>query len=603
MLSGVEVAGLVLATLPLVIDCLEHYNEGLKPLRDFVKYRQKIIQLALELRKQRRELYGTCERLLAGVVESEEQSAHLLHDPLSPDWKEESLVSKLQERLGGSYTLYFDIIHSLAGTLTQFAHQIGLDGQGKPLWVDNRTHKQYWKRFVSCLNRKEHEALLVQMTSHNQTLRHLTSDNLDLEPVRLRRQNRKASFKIVRDHAARLHNALKARLLCSCSNVHHASLQLEKRECNQSSSFRITFPIEDSSSTTICHEIEIKVSRRIDTGTVASTECPPRDSQITFAHQITAKKLSIASSPSTLMATLESLRSRGKVEKSVKFAITPGVQSAELLYASSQGSQGEGSSQQIKEDQVTVVGKYRIDNLCSQIHATEAEPPKSCIGHFTDDQSQYTVFTLSRYEDGGSDSSNLHDLLSQHQAFALANGSSVPSGVCLSKRARLQLAVTLASTALQLHTTPWLGDDWNGRSIRFRQGSIDQPYISRPFPRTDVPVGQNPNATSCLIRNQCMFGLGVLLLELSIGRPLEHYKDPGQPLTLEDWASITRLVKNLNDEESIGYMTALDACISGNFGPQVRELSLENDTFRQAVYQVVVAPLEEDLSRYHQPSI
>lgn len=61
-------------------------------------------------------------------------------------------------------------------------------------------------------------------------------------------------------------------------------------------------------------------------------------------------------------------------------------------------------------------------------------------------------------------------------------------------------------------------------------------------------------------------------------------------------------MQDLNNEESIGYMTALDACIRGNFGPQVRELSLEDDTFRQAVYQVVIAPLEEDLSRYHQPS-
>lgn len=304
------------------------------------------------------------------------------------------------------------------------------------------------------------------------------------------------------------------------------------------------------------------------------------------------------------MGRLDLLRSRRKVEKSVKFVITPGVQSAEILVARIPGPQGEVGSQETMDDQVTVLGKYRIDDLCSQIRATEAEPPKSCIGHFMDDQSQYTVFTMLRYEDSGSNSPNLHDLLCRHQAFASSNGTSVPvaSGMCLSKRARLQLAVTLASTALQLHTTPWLGDDWNGKSIRFRQGSIDQPYISRAFPKTDIPPGENINATSCLIRNRCMFGLGVLLLELSIGKPLEHYKDPEQPLSLEDWASITKLVEDLNNEESIGYMTALDACIRGNFGPQVRELSLEDDTFRQAVYQVVIAPLEEDLSRYHQPS-
>lgn len=408
-------------------------------------------------------------------------------------------------------------------------------------------------------------------------------------------------MRLVRDHAARLHSALKPRLLCSCSIVHDACLQLETREWDQPSSFRLTFPMQDSASKTICHETEIKICGRLATDTITSTLHLTTDTSVSVPQSNNAPT---ESNLATLMGCLDLLRSREKVEKSAKSVITPGVQSAQILSARNRGSQVKVRSQETKDEQATVTGKYHIDDLCSKLRATEAEPPQSCIGHFIDDQSQYTIYAVSRYEDCRSKTSNLHDLLNRHQAVASFNGSSIPfgSGMFLSKRARLQLAVTLASTALQLHTTPWLGDDWNGKSIRFRQGSIDRPYVSRAFPKTDIPLRENPSATSCLIRNQCMFGLGVLLLELSIGKPLEHYRDPEQPLSLEDWASITKLLQDLNNEESIGYMTALDACIRGNFGPQIRELSLEDDTFRQAVYQVVIAPLEEDLSRYHQPS-
>lgn len=289
--------------------------------------------------------------------------------------------------------------------------------------------------------------------------------------------------------------------------------------------------MQNSASKTICHETEIKICGRLATDTVTSTLHPTTDNSVSVTH---SNNVPAASNSSTLMGCLDLLRSQEKVEKSVKSVITPGVQSAKILLARDPGSQVETRSQETNDDQVTATGMCRIDDLCSKIRAAEAEPPQSCIGQFMDDQSHYTVFTVSRQEDCSSNNSNLHDLLCRHQAVVSSSGSSIPvaSGMCLSKRARLQLAVTLASTALQLHTTPWLGDDWNGKRIRFRQESIDRPYVSRAFPKTDIPPGANPNATSCLIRNQCMFGLGVLLLELSIGKPLEHYQDPEQPLSL-----------------------------------------------------------------------
>ncbi|KAL8683026.1 MAG: hypothetical protein Q9224_006720, partial [Gallowayella concinna] len=517
--------------------------------------------------------------------------------PTSSAWKEQHLTDRLQQRLQESYTVYFDLVRNLEQVLTTLAEKIGLDNQGLPRWVDPRSRKQHWKRFTTCLNRKEHEAHLAEMSRDNQNLRNLTNDSLELEPIRQIRRNRKKSFKVIRDHAVRLHSALKSCLSCSCSTTHCADLQLEQRDWDQLPSFRVTFPLDSLATETLWHETEIKISLKPDDLDPAPISMPAEPSLVTDRDP----KTSNASIP---MAELTSSLQRFKSNKHrVKWAVVPGIQSANLPLAHIVHAKGEVLSRESSCSQAPVRDTGSINDLCTLLRCAGMEPGRSCIGRFADEQSYYDVFTVSRYQDHSTPTSNLHDLLHRHQTRMTTTSveqsamSGVP-GPRLTKKARLQLAATLAATALQLHTTPWLDTFWNGESIRFRQGSIEHPYISTTFPKTEPgpPATDGDKGTFSLIRNRCMFGLGVLLIELSLGRPLECYKNPRQDLRAEDFSAIAQQVGALADEESPGYSDALKACIWCDF--RVKDLDMENDSFRRAIYEEVVVPLERDLKFY-----
>ena len=62
-----------------------------------------------------------------------------------------------------------------------------------------------------------------------------------------------------------------------------------------------------------------------------------------------------------------------------------------------------------------------------------------------------------------------------------------------------------------------------------------------------------------------------------------------------------RLIKTgqLSKEASLRYQSAINRCIYCDFNQDCT--SLENDQFRQAVYNGVVAPLEQDLMAFEGP--
>ncbi len=100
----------MLAILPLVISALEHYSEGAKPLRDFVKYKATVRALICDLGTQRALFRNTLEKLLYGIVDSEIKLALLLNDPGGSEWYREDLARGLRNRLQHSTDIYMESI-------------------------------------------------------------------------------------------------------------------------------------------------------------------------------------------------------------------------------------------------------------------------------------------------------------------------------------------------------------------------------------------------------------------------------------------------------------------------------------------------------------
>lgn len=103
MLTGIEVAGLVLAVFPLVINALEYYEDGLQPIKEWVRFRGEYAAFMNALCRQKIFFRQNIEELLGPIVASDFEMAQLLDNPRGPGWKSEDLDMKLRKRLPGKY--------------------------------------------------------------------------------------------------------------------------------------------------------------------------------------------------------------------------------------------------------------------------------------------------------------------------------------------------------------------------------------------------------------------------------------------------------------------------------------------------------------------
>ena len=131
MVSRLTQPGFVLAVLPLVISALEHYNEGAKPLKDFVRYKQMIRELVVDLSTQKALFRNTLEKLLSNSVTSDVRLALLLEHPGGEGWQDDELASDLRRRLQGSYDVYMASVNDMEGLVKSLQESMGLDKQGK----------------------------------------------------------------------------------------------------------------------------------------------------------------------------------------------------------------------------------------------------------------------------------------------------------------------------------------------------------------------------------------------------------------------------------------------------------------------------------------
>lgn len=166
-----------------------------------------------------------------------------------------------------------------------------------------------------------------------------------------------------------------------------------------------------------------------------------------------------------------------------------------------------------------------------------------------------------------------------------------------------RLALALSSGVLQLHDTPWLTNRWDhGDIILFVQGST---LLARhPFVSTDFQKVHESSSWKCspAVRNETLFALGMVLIELCMQQNFDALlrKDEinadGTKHDLSDFLAANRLVDEVYDRAGKRYGDAVRRCVLCEFDQ--RKSSLEDDAFRRAVYENVVAVLEEDVAQF-----
>ncbi|KAH7092282.1 hypothetical protein FB567DRAFT_567300 [Paraphoma chrysanthemicola] len=576
-MSGLEVAGVVLGSLPLVISALEHYANGIQTAKRYWRYKSELRSLILQIDTERGIFINTLEQLLQGIVRIEHMK-EFLSCPGGKVWQDAE--GQLKERLRSSYEIYFGNVKGMARSLERMREKLALDPDGKPQFSDPNLFKQEYKRLKFSLSKSEYTEQLGELKNHNQALTRLTKQSLELEPSRSEAKTRSCpNFNALQSYARSLYETLRSGLGCTCDG-HAVKLRLENRtqhaadedELLENKPFRVIFTYHSPASASLWDWKEADVRWISDKPT-----CVPGQSCM----------------QSTTFTTT-------KATRRVRFNQIQSV------------SNSNGTTVTIAQQQTTVAATVptsptpeQIMNLCQTITKLQQPQLHLCAGYLLDSLKRkcgiYPVEPLPCQNSQHTWAAyTLRQVLTKRANF----------GRRLMQYDKFRVAVDLASSVLQLYKTPWLTDEWSQDDVYFvhRPGAplatiYQHPFIYRRF-TTIVPsqpsVTQPPSRR--VIRNQTLFTLGVLLIELLYGKPIEELQTAhdldcqGTPGAV--WCTAERLIdEEIAFEAGQLYSDAVRRCIRCDFNQ--KNSSLDDQDFQQAVFDGVVAPLEKTLSHFN----
>ncbi|KZN89723.1 hypothetical protein EN45_083530 [Penicillium chrysogenum] len=169
---------------------------------------------------------------------------------------------------------------------------------------------------------------------------------------------------------------------------------------------------------------------------------------------------------------------------------------------------------------------------------------------------------------------------------------------------RSRLALKLASSVMQLHTTDWLTDFWSKNDILFLRSldatvDFNGPLIRRSFETRNMDltdISQSLPKPWLNASIPCLFSLGIVLLELWYREVFENLKNEAErkmPPEFSDPLAARRLANEMNSGPN--YKNSVLRCISGLDAVYT---SLTEEKFQNEVEEKILSPLEEDLKFY-----
>ncbi|KAI1842251.1 hypothetical protein JX265_006878 [Neoarthrinium moseri] len=182
-MSGFEVLGVVLGTLPLVISALEHYQEGLHTIRRWRSFEAELQSLKRKLGNENAIFINTCQQLLSGVVGS---VAHekLVDEPFGELWSNPEMRDEIALRLDHVYEPFQATVVAMNVALGEIKAKLGLDEHGKVRWTEGTAIAREIKRATFTIKRSQFDDLLAGISKYNQDLKTMTNQSIQLEPER-----------------------------------------------------------------------------------------------------------------------------------------------------------------------------------------------------------------------------------------------------------------------------------------------------------------------------------------------------------------------------------------------------------------------------------
>jgi hypothetical protein len=206
------------------------------------------------------------------------------------------------------------------------------------------------------------------------------------------------------------------------------------------------------------------------------------------------------------------LNSRPKAKKSISFAVDLPAEAklTTLAKTPTTPSNQSASLPNILPPAEEGYPDVEIHDLCSTLK--DLDPKATRLGYLSDQENQRHGLRCLTEEVASPGS---HELIGLRKLLA------TDGDIRLTRQKRYRIACILASSLLQLQTTPWLRGNLTKNDIFYHQGSevlVDQPYISHSFLSTKNYHHSSGNtaaeAQSHAPPRTNLSSLGILLLEL-----------------------------------------------------------------------------------------
>lgn len=414
------------------------------------------------------------------------------------------------------------------------------------------------QRIRFTFNKTPRNKLLDELAQYNTKLRQLLASSDRLAVLRRLPEQKKSRFGngLLRfwHYAKRLHALLQQAWRCDCKNLHYASLFLRHRT-SPDVAFKIQFNFSQSA------------------GRPSSPPWTSRETQISLAEN---PQLPTAHAITTPAATL-SHPNNAKNLSSTKTSSTRKKKGVTWLVPDSQPAPHNFQD----------AGTSEITDLCTAIATSKLNC--SCLGFLQDEEHRYDIYSLAEQQtkDVAFESVTLASLLDK------------ASNIVLTRRQRYSIALTIASSHLQLHATPWLETRWSKNDILFQRSGndsilLDQPHIIHELYRESTPNAPSTHGFS----DRSIITLGILLLELCFGVALEDHhirqnylSRDGQPnAALDLVAAMEWCDKFANEEAGPEFADAIEWCLRN---PTYSKASAykKDAGWREELYARVVEPL------------
>ncbi|KIL85100.1 hypothetical protein FAVG1_11529 [Fusarium avenaceum] len=576
-MSGFEVAGIVLGTLPLLVSALETYS---KFMRDWGKAPSELRSLNRQLTTERAKLYNVCDLLISDAVSHQDIEPMLLN-PFGPLWKVKETNDKIRRRLWDAYKPFeetvIEVDEALQSIMQRLGVQVSVDGEVE--WMNKGKITRDFKKLLYRINREDYNDSLATISKGISDLETLIRLSIHLEPSR-RKQSRGKLFKILRDLSTSIYRALSSSIICTGS--HDVSLELQPR--------LIELGHEEE------HE---KVFRDAQFKVAISFEIVRGPATKRFWDEVNIKT-------ATPVAVVKSRQSITEVQtqslKRVSFglkqtlSLRTSTKSHDMKSAMAIFSRPATDIAFIKtcQDEDKNVAQKPL-NLCTALIKAREERPV-CYGHLVDAQCTDRLFQV--YPLGTTANSDDWSIVTLEDVLEGKKG--LRQLVSLAERVRLALAI--ASSVLQLSKTPWLPEVLTRRNVHFFRRddnfSYKSPFLLRQFPiRPLEPLHvATPSAKSGCppLVNPTLFALGILLLEIITGSSFEKQRSSEEQAIAGDYDGIIRasIAAHRLLEQRVALINPVYKAVVQRCIDCTESSGLDEDSFRQEVYNDVVMQLE-----------